>query len=81
MLTPTPLTQDQIKQYNEEGWCLLGKVMSDETIETLRGEELKFRDRPLYHDDPRPNPPTLFRSQMSAYSAPVREYGMNGPHL
>lgn len=81
MLKPTPLTPDQIKQYNEEGWCFLGKVMDDATIEALQAEELKFRNRPLYYDNPTPNPPTLFRSQMSAYSAPVREFGMNGPHL
>lgn len=81
MFTTTPLTQDQIKQYNEEGWCLLGKIMDDATIEALRAEELKFRTRPLYHDSAGPLPPTLFRSQMSAYSQPVRDFGMNGPHL
>jgi len=60
---------------------MLGKLMDDETIARLREEELKFRARPLHYDDPKPNPPTLFRSQMSAYSEPVRNFGLNGPHL
>ncbi|HEX8371781.1 MAG TPA: phytanoyl-CoA dioxygenase family protein [Chthoniobacterales bacterium] len=81
MLTPTPLTEDQIRQYNEEGWCMLGKVMDDATIEALRAEEVKFRTRPLYYDSPKQDVPTLFRSQMSAYSEPVRNFGMTGPHL
>jgi hypothetical protein len=75
----TPLSQATIDQYNQEGWCLLGRVMDDETIEKLRAEEAKFRNRPLHYDDPNPNPPTLFRSQMTAYSAPVRDFGLNGP--
>jgi hypothetical protein len=81
MIEATPLTEAAIAQYNEEGWCLLGRVMDDETIETLRAEEAKFRNRPLHYDDPNPNPPTLFRSQMTAYSAPVRDFGLHGPHI
>jgi hypothetical protein len=81
MFNPTPLTQETIDHYNEEGWCLLGRVMDDETIEKLRIEEAKFRNRPLHYDDPNPNPPTLFRSQMTAYSAPVRDFGLHGPHI
>jgi len=77
----TPLSQRAIDQYNHEGWCMLGRIMDDETIGKLRVEEAKFRNRPLHYDDPKPNPPTLFRSQMTAYSAPVREFGMFGAHI
>lgn len=81
MLNLKPLEQQAIDQYFEHGWCLLGSIMDRDTIELLRGEESKFRNRPLHYDDPRPDPPTLFRSQMSAYSAPVRNFGLNGPHI
>ncbi len=81
MLTVSPLAQETIDQYNNEGWCLLGRVMDDDTIGRLREEEAKFRNRPLHYDDPNPAPPTLFRSQMTAYSAPVRDFGLHGAHL
>jgi len=81
MLKPIPLNKQAIDQYNNEGWCMLGKIMDDETIARFREEELKFRNRPLHYDDPKPNPPTLFRSQMAAYSEPVRTFGVSGSHL
>jgi hypothetical protein len=56
MIQTIPLTQATIDQYNDEGWCLLGRVMDDETIEKLREEEAKFRNRPLHYDDPNPQP-------------------------
>ena len=81
MFTAKPLSEKQIRQYNEEGWCLLGKVMDDAAIKALREQEKLFRSRPLYFDHPDSNVLTLFRSQMIAYSEPVREFGMRGPHL
>jgi hypothetical protein len=37
------LTDEQLKQYRDEGYVFLGKVLSDEQLEGLRREEARFR--------------------------------------
>lgn len=75
------LTPEQIKQYHEEGYLLLGKVLTDEQVAALCAEEARFRTHPLWPDHAETTGKTVFRSQVAPYSAAVREAGLHGGHI
>lgn len=77
----SPLTDTQLKQYEEEGYVMLGRIMDDATLEAIRSEEAKFRRTPLKNDQDHPDARTIFRSQVCNYSPAVREYAINGSHI
>ncbi len=78
---PLTLTDDRLQQYKDEGYVFLGRIMNQDTIEALRVEEENFRRYPLYDDSDAPKARSIFRSQMSAYSQPIRNFGLNGEHV
>lgn len=73
----SPLTQEQIAFFREEGYVLTGRVLDDATLEALRREEERLR---LARDDDAQQL-TIFRSQVCDFSAPVREFATTGPQL
>lgn len=75
----SPLNVDQVRQYREEGWVLLGKVLGDEDLADLRREEGRFRAN--LDGDPKHRNQTLFFSQVCPYSEAVRRIGTTGRHL
>lgn len=75
------LTAEQIEQYQREGYLMLGKVLSDELVEAIRAEELRFRTAPIWPDSGETTGRTIFRSQIQPYSAAVRAAGLQGAHV
>lgn len=73
------LTPEQLRQYREDGYVLLGRVLSDAQLENLRAEEARFRANLEVRED-RKNQ-TLFFSQVCPYSEVVRAVGTGGAHL
>jgi ectoine hydroxylase-related dioxygenase (phytanoyl-CoA dioxygenase family) len=69
------LTEDQLAQYREEGYVILGRVMDDATLEELRAEEARFRG------ERDPKELTVFRSQLSNYSEPLRRFCTSAAHV
>jgi len=68
------LSPQQLEQYKNDGWCIVGKIMDDATLEAFRSEERRFRgenNKDL----------TIFRSQLCNYSEIIREYLMRGPQI
>lgn len=74
------LTPEEIARYHADGFLLLGKILSDELIEELRREELRFRTSPVWPQEDFTGQ-TLFRAQVQAYSAAVRRAGLEGAHV
>ena len=72
------LTENQLKQYNEEGYVLLGRILSDEQLEKLRANEADFRQRKGVDES---QPKTHFFSQMHRYSPAIREVITTGPQV
>jgi ectoine hydroxylase-related dioxygenase (phytanoyl-CoA dioxygenase family) len=68
-----PLTDSELKQYQDKGYVTLGRIMDDATLEAIRAEELRFRGNDSVG--------TIFRNQVSHYSADVRRFVTTGPHL
>jgi hypothetical protein len=77
------LTPEQIEFFHREGYVLPIKVLDDATLQALREEEDRFRHgpNPLSGTFDVEGTTSLFRSQVTNYSAPVREFGTRGPHL
>ena len=75
-----PLTADELRQYREEGYVILGRVMDDATLEAMRSEEARFRPRPGMNQTSAPEV-TIFRSQLCNQSEVVREFCCRGAHL
>ncbi len=77
------LTPEQIEFFHREGYVLPIKVLDDATLQALRQEEERFRHgpNPLSGTFDVAGATSLFRSQVTNYSAPVREFGTRGPHL
>ena len=77
------LTPEQIEFFQREGYVLPIKVLDDATLGALREEEERFRHgpNPLSGTFDVAGTTSLFRSQVTNYSAPVREFGTRGPHL
>lgn len=68
------LSEQELKQYQEEGWVTIGPVMDDQTLEAIRAEEARLRGDPA-------GQLTIFRSQCAHYSQPVRRYITDGPQI
>jgi ectoine hydroxylase-related dioxygenase (phytanoyl-CoA dioxygenase family) len=68
-----PLSAAELKQYKEEGYVALGRIMDDATLAALRDEEQRFRGEETTG--------TIFRNQVLHYSAAIRHYVVNGPQV
>ena len=66
------LTEPQLTQYRDEGYTLLGPILSDDDLTMLRAEEARFR-KPIGADEI-----TIFRSQVAHYSEGVRRLATQG---
>jgi hypothetical protein len=80
------LSEDQISQFRTEGFCFPGRILDDETLDMIRAEELRFRNgvNPLAIQAGIEEPvgaSTIFRSQVAAFSQPVRKLGTEGAHI
>lgn len=72
---PLPaLSEKQLKQYREDGYILLGRVMDEQTLHSFRDEEKRFHGEA-------PMGATIFRSQLCNYSEPLRRFCTSGAHL
>lgn len=69
------LSEQQLKQYREEGYVILDRLMDDATLEELQAEEARFRG------ERDPKELTVFRSQLCNYSEPIRRFCQSGPHV
>jgi len=82
MSNPLPkiqLSEAQLRQYREDGYVVLGRVLTDDQLEGLRREEARFRaNAPV---NPAQKNQTLFFSQVCPYSEVVRSVGTTGAHL
>ena len=67
------LSEAELKQYKDEGYVVLGRIMDTPTLATFRAEELRFRGQE--------STGTIFRNQVAHYSAAVREYITTGPQI
>jgi len=67
------LTETELKQYKDEGYVVLGRIMDDATLEAIRAEELRFRGPDSVG--------TIFRNQVTHYSAAIRQYVTAGAHI
>ena len=77
MTTPLrtePLTQNELDQYRDHGWVILGRVADDETLDGIRKEEARLRGEPKGEF-------TIFRSQVAHYSEPIRKFVTGGPQI
>jgi hypothetical protein len=73
------LDEKQLRQYREDGYAILGRVLSDQDLEELRREEARFRANVKVTESGKNQ--TLFFSQVCPYSAIVRRVGTSGAHL
>jgi len=73
------LTEAQLRQYREEGYAILGRVLSDQQLADLRSEEARFRSNLKLPESGKNQ--TLFFSQVCPYSEVVRRVGTEGAHL
>lgn len=80
-MKPLTLTPEQIHHYREHGYLLLGKVLTDAQVAAMQAEELRFRTASIWPDSNVKTGQTIFRSQIQAYSAAVREVGLSGGHV
>lgn len=63
-----PLTENQLSQYKQQGYVILGQVLDATHLAGLRDEEARVREFEPYE----PNT-TIFRSQLARYSAVIRD--------
>lgn len=75
------LAPQQIQDFHEHGYMMLGKVFSDDQVEALKQEEYRFRTAPIWPDSSVTSGTTIFRSQLHAYSEVIREAGLKGAHV
>jgi phytanoyl-CoA hydroxylase len=73
------LNEAQLKQFREEGYAMLGRVLSESDLEDLRAEEARFRANARIPATEKNK--TLFFSQVCPYSELVRKVGTAGSHL
>jgi ectoine hydroxylase-related dioxygenase (phytanoyl-CoA dioxygenase family) len=78
-----PLTQDQLAEYREQGYVMLGRIVSDEQLASLRAEEARVRRYPFVKEDGtiEKDGLTIFRSQLCDYSEPIRRFVTLGDHV
>jgi phytanoyl-CoA hydroxylase len=82
MSQPMPnvhLTEEQLRQYRDDGFVILGRVLNDADLEDLRREEARFRANVKFTESAKNQ--TLFFSQVCPYSNIVRRVGTSGAHL
>lgn len=72
------LSAEQLKQYREDGYTMLGRLLSDEQLEALRQDEARFRQARGINPD---KPGTHFFSKMAPHSETVRELLEHGAHV
>lgn len=72
------LTPQQLEAYREDGYVLLGRVLTDAQLEDLRAAEAHFRAARGVDPD---KPGTHFFSKMAPYSPAVREVATQGEFL
>ncbi|MGJ3242370.1 MAG: phytanoyl-CoA dioxygenase family protein [Opitutales bacterium] len=75
------LSNEQLKQYRDEGYVMLGKIMDDATLEGIRADEARFRKTPLKNDQDNPNARSIFRSQVCKYAEHCRNFAIGGDHI
>lgn len=78
----TQLTAEQVQQYHDEGFVVLGKILTDEQIAQLLAEEERVRNHSTQGeqaDDAGAR--TLFFNQLCHFSRPVREVSVDGAHI
>jgi phytanoyl-CoA hydroxylase len=73
------LNDSQLRQFREEGYTQLGRVLTDSDLGELRREEARFRENARASGADMNQ--TLFFSQVCAYSEAVRRIGTAGEHL
>jgi phytanoyl-CoA hydroxylase len=82
-MSPPPgevrLNEAQLRQYREEGYALLGRVLTDTDLDDLRREEARFRENAKIPEAQKNQ--TLFFNQVCPFSEPVRRIGTTGAHL
>lgn len=78
-LSPLKLTDAQLRQYRDDGYVVLGRVLNDAQLEALRAEESRFRGNLRLSEAQKSQ--TLFFSQVCPYSEVVRRVGTSGAHL
>lgn len=61
------LNKEALQQYREEGYTLTGRVLDDAQLESIRAEELRFREAQPYDANT-----TVFRSQLARHSEIIR---------
>ncbi len=82
MSLPAPqvrLSDSQVRQFRDEGYTLLGRVLSDSDLDDLRREEARFRENAKIPESQKNQ--TLFFNQVCPYSEAVRRIGTTGAHL
>jgi hypothetical protein len=72
------LTDKQLKQYQDEGYVFLDRVLTDEQLEGLRAEEARFRAARGVDES---KPGTHFFGKMAAYSPVLRQVITQGAHV
>jgi ectoine hydroxylase-related dioxygenase (phytanoyl-CoA dioxygenase family) len=70
-----PLSTDQLRQFRDDGFTFLGRILDEATLAELRDEEARFRGAAG------PQELTVFRSQVCHYSAKVRRFCTLGPQV
>ena len=84
-MPPMVLSDAQVREFHESGYLVLGKVLDDQQLESLRREEARFRAFPqISLADGKtilPDSSTVFRNQLAKYSEPVRRLLVGGPQL
>lgn len=82
MSSPLPkikLSEAQLRQYHDDGYVILGRVLSDDDLTALRAEEARFRANLQLTEAQQSQ--TLFFSQVCPYSDVVRRVGTSGAQL
>jgi phytanoyl-CoA hydroxylase len=73
------LSEQQLLQFKDEGYTLLGQVLSEDDLISIRMEEARFRANAKI--SPSQQNRTLFFSQVCPYSEVIRRIGTAGRHL
>ena len=74
-----PLSPEQIARYHEQGFLALGKILADDELAVLRGEEQRFRLPVAYGG--RVNQTLFVNIQLCDRSAAIRRFCTAGPQI
>ena len=79
------LTPEELESYRANGFLLMGRVLDENHLESLRAEEARFRALPqLSLQDNKtviPDTSTIFRNQLANFSEPIRTLFLGGVHI